>query len=929
MLVEDQEGVAFLPGRRHRVQMTRMLMKISRRLLLCRRSLFVPGTSTTKVPAQSSSLSHSRLLAAFLLALLPGVPSAWGFTLLSSNELVFANVDHAPMGICSTLNYGYKGQTCGLGMSSGEIPNLNGGGGVVFAVSSSSGLQALPFVASTSTISTHATFFPDRASHRTLTPCTDDFAIDGVGLSFTHYSPAWLMADLSTATLTERMRYFLPATWMVFTIKNTNSSREDFYFGLPVPATQRTFANGAYQGFSVGEAAMAVQAGACDLLSGARLSSVLDGMIQGFAFHLGVPAGQTRTLTVVIAYYRKAVVDSRIAASYYYTSLYPSVDSVIDSAFVGFGNAQARCQQMASAMNRAGMNPYRQFLASHALHSFMADTACLLDPQGGVHWWEMEGHYNYINTFDLTVDHAFYDSWMQPWALRNVLDTFSGALPGTGYSYDTPLYSSGVQVSPHGFSFYHDMGAWPTSGTGPAYGAVMGQEELQSWILSAGVYWSHTADNAWLTNNQAVLQTCLNSMLLRDSTNSAARDGVTKNANAGEITTFDDLDSSLHDPVFSGRLAVKNWACYLALDAMFSQIGDTADAATCEGMAAVAAQTIVNRWNSYQGTLGYIPALLNGGNTAATIPMIEGLAYPAAMGLTNAIDRIGGPYASMLQALSNHIRAVLVPGKCLHAASGAWMMTSANLNTWQSKNYLCQYAAEAVLGITNNTVNGTVDQVHATIQIGDAPYQGWADQLDGSGANGFSGSDHYPRGITSALWWLNGTNVPGNPVATDAPEAPSVFSALAGDQQVLLLWQGVAFATGYDLKRAAVSGGPYMPITNGFVGASFVDSAVTNGITYYYILTATNQFGESLPSPEVSATPVPSTGAKLSARLTASKLTVSWPSTYVGWILQTNAIDLKNAAAWHDAPGSLTNSQMTFSTDDPTIPTEYFRLRHP
>jgi hypothetical protein len=46
-------------------------------------------------------------------------------------------------------------------------------------------------------------------------------------------------------------------------------------------------------------------------------------------------------------------------------------------------------------------------------------------------------------------------------------------------------------------------------------------------------------------------------------------------------------------------------------------------------MAAVAAQTIVDRWNTYRVSLGYIPALLDGSVTAATIPMIEGLAYPA------------------------------------------------------------------------------------------------------------------------------------------------------------------------------------------------------------------------------------------------------------------------------------------------------------
>ena len=854
--------------------------------------------------------------------------SAW--TPVSSNDLVFVSADHAPMGACSFMGYGYKGQICGVGPSSGYPSFWNGGGGILIGLSGSAGLQLLPFVGSASSISTNASFFPDASVQRTLNPCTDDYSIDGTRLTFTHYTPAWFMADLNTASLNDRRRFFLPATWLAFTLNNTNNTAEDFYFGLPVAATQQTFANGAYQGFVLGEATLAVESGSCELLSGARLTSVFNAMTQGFAFHLTVPAGQARSLTVVLAYYRTVVVDTRTGAHYYYTSLYPSVDRVVDAAFAGIGDAQVRCQQLATVMSRAGLNPFRHFLACHSLRSYMADTACLVDPQGVVHWWEMEGYFNFINTFDLTVDHAFYASWMHPWALRNVLDGFSGALPGTGYTYDTPLYGpTGTQVSNHGFSFYHDMGHWPTSGTGPAYGGTMGLEELQSWILSAGLYWSHTGDNAWLTNNAALLQTCLNSLLLRDNTNSAARDGVPKNVNQGEITTYDNLDASLQRPAFSGRMAVRNWASYLALNAMFAQIGDPADAATCRNMAGVAAQTIVNRWNTYQGTLGYIPALLDGSSTAAITPMVEGLAYPAAMGLTNAVDRIGGPYASMLQALSNHLAAVLIPGRCVGNPSGGWLMTSANIITWQSKIFICQYAAEAVLGITNNSVNGIVDQAHTTIQVEDGPYQGWLDATDGNGNHSFAGASHYPRAITTALWWLNATNNPPNPVATSAPGAPTISGALAGDRQVLLLWQGVSFATGYNLKRGTISGGPYTPVTNGLAGASFTDLGLSNGTTYYYILTATNQFGESAPSPEVSATPVPVVGTNILASLSGSQVVISWPSAYVGWLLQTNTVGLSNPGAWGDVPDSVSRPQMTFPAGGPNKSAEFFRLRHP
>ncbi|MGO9200909.1 MAG: glycoside hydrolase family 52 protein [Limisphaerales bacterium] len=897
----------------------------------------------------------SWLLRLLVAALGTGALPAPAFTLLSSNQLMSVNVDHAPVGTCSTLAYGFigpqgriKGDWCGLETSSPDIPYYNvatgvgGGGGVFIALSGAAGVQAFPFLASPASVSPGATFFGVTNLQRTLTPCTDQWTVENAGLSFTHYTPAWFMASLDTATLADKKRFFLPATWVVLTVNNTNTTPEDLYFGLPASAAQVTFANGAYQGFAVGEAALAVQTGSCDLLSGPSLMAAFSGMTQGFAFHVAVPAGQTGTLTVVIAFYRRAVVDSRISGSYYYTSLFGSVDSVIDSAFAGLADARTRCGQLASAMANAGLNPYRQFLACHALHSYMANTVCLVDPSGGAHWWVTEGFYGYINTFDLTVDLALYESQMHPWTLRNVLDTFSGAIPRTDYSFDHPLYDalSRAEVSENGYSFHHDMGDWPTSnvpGTDPAFDDYMGQEQLENWILSAGLYWSRTGDGAFLATNTAVLEACLNSMLLRDDTNAAARNGITKNINRPEGTTFDDLPASLQAAGYSGRLAVRNWASYLALQAMFGQLGDAADAATCETMAAVAAQTIANLWTQYQGTLGYLPALLDGSDTSAIIPMVEGLAYPLEMGLTNAVDRTGGPYAPMLLALSNHLEAILVRGLCLDATSGAWDMTSASgygnsPNTWQSKMYIAQHVAEKVLGLTGANVNGTVDQIHATIQVQNAPFQEWSDQTDGSGADRFLGGCHYPRGVTSALWWLNATNNPGYPAPTSAPAAPSGLSALAGNRQVLLLWNGVALAAGYNLQRATVRGGPYTPVPAAITGASFTDTGLVNGLTYYYVVTATNQIGQSLPSPVVSATPhsaVPTTGTNITAKVSGRNLTVSWPSSYLGWILQTNAADVVNNLDWGDVPSSENNYQVTFPTTNSTIRTEFFRLRHP
>jgi hypothetical protein len=49
----------------------------------------------------------------------------------------------------------------------------------------------------------------------------------------------------------------------------------------------------------------------------------------------------------------------------------------------------------------------------------------------------------------------------------------------------------------------------------------------------------------------------------------------------------------------------------------------------------------------------------------------------------------------------------------------------------------------------------------------------------------------------------------------------------------------------------------------------------------------------------------------------------------LGWILQTNAVDVGNNLDWGDVPSSENNYQVTFPTTNSTSRTEFFRLRYP
>lgn len=91
-------------------------------------------------------------------------------------------------------------------------------------------------------------------------------------------------------------------------------------------------------------------------------------------------------------------------------------------------------------------------------------------------------------------------------------------------------------------------------------------------------------------------------------------------------------------------------------------------------------------------------------------------------------------------------------------------------------------------------------------------------------------------------------------IQASVPSAPTDLSATGGDAHVRLSWTATPGATGYIVKRGVVSGGPYITVGNPGVSV-FVDNSVTNGSTYFYVVSALNATGESAASSQVSAIP--------------------------------------------------------------------------
>ena len=108
--------------------------------------------------------------------------------------------------------------------------------------------------------------------------------------------------------------------------------------------------------------------------------------------------------------------------------------------------------------------------------------------------------------------------------------------------------------------------------------------------------------------------------------------------------------------------------------------------------------------------------------------------------------------------------------------------------------------------------------------------------------------------------------------AASVPAAPQNLAATPGNAQVSLTWGASSGATSYNVKRSTTSGGPYAVIANPTT-TSYLDSAVANGTTYFYVVSASNDIGESADSAQVSATPSAPTVPVAPSNLTLSSTT--------------------------------------------------------
>jgi hypothetical protein len=186
------------------------------------------------------------------------------------------------------------------------------------------------------------------------------------------------------------------------------------------------------------------------------------------------------------------------------------------------------------------------------------------------------------------------------------------------------------------------------------------------------------------------------------------------------------------------------------------------------------------------------------------------------------------------------------------------------------------------------------------------------------------GNSFEDGGVTNNM--TSGMSAIADNLITDSP--PGNLAATAGVGQVALTWTAALGATSYNIKRSITNGGPYATIANQ-AATAYTDAAVTNGTTYYYVVSTLRGATESANSSQVSATPNAPVSLSVSAPPGAGQVTLSWPAGTIDYSLFT-ATNLRPPIVWQAVTNSIQSTGGTFSLSLPATNTEqFYRLSTP
>lgn len=105
---------------------------------------------------------------------------------------------------------------------------------------------------------------------------------------------------------------------------------------------------------------------------------------------------------------------------------------------------------------------------------------------------------------------------------------------------------------------------------------------------------------------------------------------------------------------------------------------------------------------------------------------------------------------------------------------------------------------------------------------------------------------------------------------------PTGVTATGGGGSVTVSWTAASGATGYNVKRSTVSGGPYTTIATSVTAVTYTDLTVTSGTTYYYVVSSLYNGGESANSSQASAAPLVNLALGKTVTASSTYNTTNW-----------------------------------------------------
>ena len=132
---------------------------------------------------------------------------------------------------------------------------------------------------------------------------------------------------------------------------------------------------------------------------------------------------------------------------------------------------------------------------------------------------------------------------------------------------------------------------------------------------------------------------------------------------------------------------------------------------------------------------------------------------------------------------------------------------------------------------------------------------------------------HGRNGASRQLLQCLALSVPTNVLA------PLGLNATAGNRQISLAWLASSGATNYTIWRGTSSGNETFA-AGATVGTTFTDGGLTNGATYYYVITAAGRAGERQFAGNFrhAGGPTACSPATLSASPGNARVTLAWPA---------------------------------------------------